>query len=150
MYFFLFNDKLIPMEEKKKKKIKLKDIFNLYFWIKFAVGLGTSGLLFILIYALNGFTTIWLINSLFVATIFSLSLAALSFATNAGTFDVISLGFKNMFLMAKKEVDEKYDLFQYREMKSMKRKVERFSFLGYLFSFLIFLIVYLSFYFIIY
>lgn len=81
-------------------------------------------------------------DAFFVACAVLIASSLIYLATNEGSFDVISVGFSNLFSTMKKNGSKKYDgLFEYREIKNAKRSEHRFSFLPILVSGVIYLII---------
>lgn len=90
-----------------------------------------------------------MMNGSFVSGACLIGFSLLYIAGNFGTFDVISVGFANLFSVIKRNGSKKYDgIYGYEEVHKEKRLANRFKFFPILISGICWLIVSLSFYFI--
>lgn len=134
-----------------KKKFNIKEIFNWRNYLLFGISLLFLTGVFLLVFGLNGWSLYAGLNGSFVAGCLGIAFGAMSFVTNAGFFDVISVGFANLIAMFKKNPTKKYPgIYEYRELKTDKRRSNRFYWIWYLLSGIVFLIaaivIYVMFY----
>lgn len=109
---------------------KVSRVFNKTNAIALAVALVLSLAVFFGLYLFKSKELYDCINYSFLigAVVFLLSLFIL--IVNLGMFDLMAVGFANLFSAMKKNGTKKYDgLFDYTEQKSAKRKGNRFIFL---------------------
>lgn len=139
------------MNEQKRRKITIYHFFNIPNLIVFIICLVLGGLFFVIYPLLNyeGFTIYNMMNGSFVSGACLIGFSLLYIAGNFGTFDVISVGFANLFSVIKKNGTKKYDgIYGYEEVHREKRLANRFKFFPILVAGIIYLIVSLILYFI--
>ncbi len=130
------------------RKFNFRKIFNVRNLTSLIICVILSSIVFVLVYWSDNWALMGAVNGSFAAGCIGVGFACLSFATNKGIFDVFSLGFQNTISVMRKEGTKKYPgLFEYREMKKKKRSENEYTYLAYLFSGIIYLIVSLSLYF---
>ena len=128
----------------KKEKLTRKHFINLKNLYVLLGSLCLGSLIFV-IYCVVKEGQFNLYNSTdgsFVAAAVLLCVSLLYLVLNHGTFDVIAVGFSNVFSFMKKDGAKKYDgLYEYAETKKEKRNKNRFVYLPMLLSGLVFLII---------
>lgn len=132
-----------------KKRFSIKEIFNLRNLIILLVSLLIETLIVILYGTYTDFTLYNLINGFFIAGAVLVFLGLMVLVLNQGTFDIIAVGFSNLFYSLKEGNAHKYDgVYGYQEIKKDKRYQVRFSFLSYCFAGIIFLLIAIILYFV--
>jgi hypothetical protein len=104
----------------------------------------SSALLFILVYAAFSDRNILVAycDSSFIVGFTLLGIGSFQIIGNQGTFDLVNYGFANMFSVLRKPYEKRYeDLASYRELKSVRRKADRFIFIPYYIFAAIYLII---------
>lgn len=104
----------------------------------------SSALLFILVYATFSDRNILVAycDSAFIVGFTLLGIGSFQIIGNQGTFDLVNYGFANMFSVLRKPYEKRYeDLASYRELKSARRKADRFIFIPYYIFAAIYLII---------
>lgn len=128
----------------KKEKLTWKHFINFKNLIVLLVSLALGSLIFVIYCALKEgqFNIYNAADGSFVAATVLLCFSLMYVVLNHGTFDVIAVGFSNVFSFMKKDGTKKYDgLYEYSELKKEKRNKNRFVYLPILIGGLIFLIV---------
>ena len=134
-----------------KRKITWRDFFNLHSLSFLMCGIVVGALSILIPYSIHDWNFVGFIDGTFLAAALNIGLGLLVLASNQGTFDVISLGFSDLFNTIKKNGERKYDgLFDYREQRKQIRHSKRFSYLALELDGLIFLIISIISYFIYY
>lgn len=129
--------------ENKKEKFSFKRIFN---WRNLAILIGSliAGVAILLIYVLikQKWDLLNFTDGTFVASAILIAFGFMHIVLNMGTFDVIAVGFSNLFSVMKKDGSKKYDgIYGYQEAKEPKRKGTRFYFIPIVTAGFIFLII---------
>ena len=107
--------------------MKKEYIFTLRNLIALLVSLAIGALIYVFFSFYRGFTFYNSIDGFFVAGSVLVLGGLLFLAGNEGTFDVISVGFANLYSVFKRNGTKKYaSLYDYREMKGEKRKGNRY------------------------
>ena len=104
----------------------------------------SSALLFILVYVAFSDRNILVAycDSSFIVGFVLLGLGSFQIIGNQGTFDLVNYGLSNMFSVLHKPYEKHYeDLASYRELKSSRRKADRFIFVPYYIFAAIYLII---------
>ncbi len=128
----------------KKKKFSIYEILNLrnliYFLVSIVCGIGIF-----VIFCLIKNVSFSLLNScdgFFVGACVLIGVGILQLVVNQGTFDVIAVGFSNLFSVFKKDGTKKYDgIYGYQEAKQAKRKQNKYNRIPIAFAGLLLLIV---------
>lgn len=128
----------------EKKRFDKTRIFNLQNLIIFLVSL-VVGILIFVFYCLcceDQFTLYNSVNGLFVAAAILLFIGLGDITLNMGTFDIVAVGFANLYSAFKKDGKKRYDgVYEYQQKKEVKRKSTRFRFLSFLIAGIILLII---------
>lgn len=117
--------------ENKKNKITIYHFFNLPNTIIFLVSI-VIAIVVTVLYAFcshGQFTLYNFTNGSFVSAAILIGSSLLYLAANHGTFDVINVGFINLFSVIKKNGTKKYDgIYGYQEAHEATRSSHRFRF----------------------
>lgn len=132
------------MSKNEKKKFNIYRIFNIKNLIILLVSLAIGGLIPVLFCLIKegGFSLLNLVDGFFVSGALLIGIGLMVIVLNMGTFDIIAVGFSNLFSVTKKEGTKKYDgVYEYQTNKEAKRQSERFYFIPIVLIGLIYLIV---------
>ena len=122
--------------------MKKEYIFTLRNLITLLVSLAIGALIYVLFSLYKGFSFYNSIDGFFLSGSILIFGGLLYLTGNQGAFDVFSVGFANLFSTIKANGTKKYDsLFYYREMKSVKRKCNRYLVVPIEFAGFLYLIV---------
>ena len=125
-----------------KNKFSYKDIFNIKNLILFIISLVIGIIIFLLVYALHDYVYMYAMDGLFAGGAALVGIGLLALASNQGTFDIIVVGFANLFAISKKQGKKKYDgLYDYQTIKAQDRTDARFQWLVYVTAGVIYLII---------
>lgn len=125
-----------------KKKL-IKRLFNLRNLIIFSVSMFIGAIIIILFCVFRQeFNLLNANDGSFVACAILIAFGCLHITLNMGTFDVVAVGFANLFSVFKKNGSKKYDgVYEYQLVKEEKRNSTRFYFFPILIAGLIYLLL---------
>lgn len=125
-----------------KKKI-LSKLFNLRNLIIFLCSLSFGAIVTILFCVFRGgFNLLNSNDGSFVAAAVLIGFGCLHISANVGTFDVITVGFINLFSSFKKNGTKKYDgIYEYQNVKEKSRVGKRFYFFPLISAGIIYLVL---------
>jgi uncharacterized membrane protein (DUF485 family) len=100
-----------------------------FYLVKFLVYSLIATASFLLVYFLRGRTVVSGLDGSFVACAVAVALALLDYSRNHGVFDSLTYGLGLFPSLFNKELTKPYkDLYEYREVKDLKRKYHRKDF----------------------
>lgn len=130
------------MKNSEKRKFNIREIFSLDNLVVALISLVVGVLIFLIYFFSRNQLLIDACDGMFIASGVLICVGFLFLIMNQGTFDVIAVGFANLFSVFKKNGTKKYDgIYEYQNIKAEKRRSTRFRFLAILFVGLIFLII---------
>lgn len=127
---------------KQKKKFSIYEIFNFKNLIIFLISLFVGLVISVVYGIIRAFEFIYVVDGFFLGSCVVIFVGLFDLILNQGTFDVVAVGFSNLYAVTKKNGTKKYDgIYEYAETKRAKRQESRFRFLAIVGAGIVLLIV---------